>query len=88
MQKNNMAELLKRQLWEELEQYEQSASNEEWDWKAVEAMLYLLDKYDPLEEGVVPSTEASWERFLKVAGRRELLPVGDGEPAPAQIRID
>ena len=67
MQKDIKRNSLKSKLKEELEWYTY-ASDEEYDEKAVESILYLLDRWEPLEEGTVPPVEESWKRFLKIAG--------------------
>ena len=64
-------------LGEKLKWYMLYASDEEYDEKAVESIMYLLDKWEPLEEGAVPPVEESWKRFLAVADRKELLPTED-----------
>ena len=68
---------MESKLREELEWYTMYASDEEYDWKAVESILYLLDRWEPLEEGTVPPVEESWKRFMMIADRKELLPVED-----------
>ncbi len=78
MQKDIKRNSLKSKLKEELEWYTY-ASDEEYDEKAVESILYLLDRWEPLEEGTVPPAEESWKRFLKIADRKELLPVEDAD---------
>ena len=78
MQKAIKRNSLKSKLKEELEWYTY-ASDEEYDEKAVESILYLLDRWEPLEEGTVPPAEESWKRFLKIADRKELLPVEDAD---------
>ena len=75
MQENEKRESMKSKLAEELKWYTLYASEEEYDEKAVESILYLLDRWEPLEKGTVPPVEESWKRFLQVAGREELLPV-------------
>lgn len=75
MQENEKRESMKSKLAEELKWYTLYASEEEYDEKAVESILYLLDRWEPLEKGTVPPVEESWKRFLQVAGRKELLPV-------------
>lgn len=80
MQKSNKNEALERKLKEELNWYILQASEEEYDEKAVESILYLLDRWDPIEDEVVPKKEEAWERFQQVIEQqRELLPV----PEPA-----
>ena len=75
--------MLKRELMEKLDWYTMYASEKEYDEKAVESILYLLDHIDPLEEGSVPSSEEAWERFRKrEENARELLPL-DGKEAAA-----
>lgn len=83
MQENNKEKLLKRELKEKLDWYTMYASEEEYDEKAVESILYLLDNVDPLEEGCIPSSEEAWEQFCKMQGNaKELLPL-DGEEEEA-----
>ncbi len=77
MQENKKRELLESELREELNWYTLYATDEEYDQKAVDSIMYLLDRWEPLEEGTVPPVEESWKRFLKVAGRKELLPLED-----------
>lgn len=79
MQKNGKWESVEGRLRDELRWCTWHTSSEEFDVKAVESIMYLQDKWEPLEEGTVPPVEEAWERFLKVAGRKELLPVGDAE---------
>lgn len=81
IQENNDGRLLKRELKEKLDWYTLYASEEEYDEKAVESILYLLDNVDPLEEDCIPSSEEAWERFCRMQGNaKELLPL-DGEEA-------
>lgn len=76
MQENNKGKLLKRELKEKLDWYTMYASEEEYDEKAVESILYLLDNVDPLEKDSIPSSEEAWERFRKMQGNaKELLPL-------------
>ena len=42
----------------------------------MESILYLLDTWDPLEEGTVPSVDEAWERFQANKEKKEFLPVG------------
>lgn len=70
---------MESKLREELEWYTLYASDEEYDEKAVESILYLLDRWEPLEEGTIPPVEESWKRFLAIADRKELLPVEDAD---------
>ena len=46
-------------LGEKLKWYMLYASDEEYDEKAVESIMYLLDKWEPLEEGAVPPVDSS-----------------------------
>lgn len=52
------------ELYAQLEWYTKEASEEEFDSKAVESILYLLDVYEPMEETYTNVDEA-WERFEK-----------------------
>lgn len=67
---------IKKKLTRELDWYTLCASQEEYDEKAVESILYLLDTWDPLEEGTVPSADEAWERFQANKEKKEFLPVG------------
>lgn len=67
---------IKKKLSRELDWYTLCASQEEYDEKAVESILYLLDTWDPLEEGTVPSVDEAWERFQANKEKKEFLPVG------------
>ncbi|HBA46959.1 MAG TPA: hypothetical protein DCZ91_04005, partial [Lachnospiraceae bacterium] len=79
MQKDIKRNSLESKLKKELEWYTLYASDEEYDEKAVESILYLLDRWEPLEEGTIPPVEESWKRFLAIADRKELLPVEDAD---------
>lgn len=79
MQKDRKGNSMESKLREELEWYTLYASDEEYDEKAVESILYLLDRWEPLEEGTIPPVEESWKRFLAIADRKELLPVEDAD---------
>ena len=86
MQESKRKELLERNLKERLDWYTLYASESEYDVKAVESILYLLDTCEPLEEGIVPPKKEAWQRFLEMADKgQELLPVEDcmlpGKPA-------
>lgn len=70
---------LEKRLKDELEWYTLYASDEEYDEKAVESILYLLDRWEPLKKETVPSVEESWKRFLAIADKKELLPVEDAD---------
>lgn len=76
MQKSIRNEVLERKLKEELNWYTLHASEEEYDEKVVESILFLLDRWAPLEEGVVPEEKEAWEHFQEVLEQdQELLPV-------------
>lgn len=79
MQKDRKGNSMESKLREELEWYTLYASDEEYDEKAVESILYLLDRWEPLEEGTIPPVEESWKRFLAITDRKELLPVEDAD---------
>ncbi len=86
MQESKRKELLESNLKERLDWYTLYASESEYDVKAVESILYLLDTCEPLEEGIVPPKKEAWQRFLEMADKgQELLPVEDcmlpGKPA-------
>lgn len=57
------------------------ASEEEYDEKAVESILYLLDGMEPFREEDVPMPQESWEKFRKLVKERgEIdLPEAEGE---------
>lgn len=70
---------LEKELQARLDWYMSHAAGEEYDAKAVESILYLLDRVAPLEDGTVPSGEEAWERFQEIMdSREELLPLGLG----------
>lgn len=78
MQESKRKELLGSNLKERLDWYTLYASESEYDVKAVESILYLLDTCEPLEEGIVPPKKEAWQRFLEMADKgQELLPVED-----------
>ena len=88
MQKNINEKMLKRELKDKLDWYTMYASEKEYDEKAVESILYLLDHIDPLEEGSAPPPEEAWERFLKRKEKaRELLPLNGEEAAALREEI-
>lgn len=88
MQKKNNEKMLKRELKNKLDWYTMYASEKEYDEKAVEYILYLLDRIDPLEEGSIPVSDEAWERFLKgKENARELLPLNDEEAAALRDEI-
>ena len=76
MEKGNEAKtsqnrsLLAEELTKKLEWYTLYASEEEYDEKAVESILYLLDSLAPLEETEVSPSEEAWKRFQSLAQRR------------------
>lgn len=76
MQKDKDRDLLVRELKEKLDWYTLFASEEEYDAEAVESILYLLDRLEPIEENDIPRKSEAWERFQELACRQEeLLPV-------------
>lgn len=82
MQDNKNTEALEKELQERLDWYIAHAYGDEYDEKAVEYILYLLDSVAPLEEGVIPPRGEAWEDFRKAAEeQRELLPLEE-MPAP------
>lgn len=77
---------LEKELRERLEWYASHVGDEEYDEKAVEYILYLLDGLAPLEEGEIPSVEGAWERFQELAeDSQEILPV---EVEPSEMPSD
>ncbi len=75
--KMNKGNSLKKKLRKKLNWYTMYASGEEYDEKAVESILYLLDTLDPLDEADIPDENMEWEKFQKLAGQKELLPLGE-----------
>lgn len=71
-------DLLIKELKEKLDWYTLEASDEEYDEKAVESILYLLDRADPIEEKI-PRQEEAWERFRErvSGGEEEFLPLAE-----------
>ena len=63
-------ESLVRGLREKLDWYTFDASEEEYDEKAVESILYLLDRMEPLKEEEVPKLQKSWKQFQKLVKER------------------
>lgn len=63
-------ELLER-LQEKLDWYTDEASQEEYDAKAVESILYLLQTMCPVDEDIVPDEEAAWKSFECMVEMRE-----------------
>lgn len=54
-----------------LEWYTKEATEEEFDPKAVESILYLMDIYEPLEEQFV-NVDDAWARFEKRSGTQSI----------------
>ena len=59
MLENKKRDSLEKRLKDELDWYTLYASDEEYDEKAVESILYLLDRWEPLKEETVPPVEES-----------------------------
>ena len=69
---------LEKGLKEKLNWYTRYASEEEFDEKAVESILYLLDHTDPLEENTLHTPDEAWEKFQEIVkNQRELLPLSE-----------
>ncbi len=82
-------DLLIKELKEKLDWYTLEASDEEYDEKAVESILYLLDRADPIEEKI-PRQEEAWERFRErvSGGEAEFLPLAEtGEPGETGTEV-
>lgn len=82
-------DLLIKELKEKLDWYTLEASDEEYDEKAVESILYLLDRADPIEEKI-PRQEEAWERFKErvSGGEAEFLPLAEtGEPGETGTEV-
>ena len=76
MQENKDRDVLIKELKEKLDWYTWCASEEEYDAKAVESILYLLDRQQPVEEADIPAKSEAWERFEElVENQKELLPL-------------
>ena len=80
--KTDKGDSLKKRLKKELNWYTLYASKEEYDEKAVKSILYLLDTWDPLDEEDMPDVDEEWEKFQKIAERRELLPLSEAVSVP------
>lgn len=76
-------DLLIRELKEKLDWYTLYASEEEYDEKAVESILYLLDRAEPIAREDIPAQADAWERFKSLAAgqEEELLPLTEEEEA-------
>lgn len=74
IQENRKNEEFKETLRKRLEWYTYDASDEEFDEKAVESILYLLDECDPIPQEEMPDADEMWEKFQKIARERDLLP--------------
>lgn len=76
-------DLLVRELKEKLDWYTLYASEEEYDEKAVESILYLLDRAEPIAGEDIPAQADAWERFKSLAAgqEEELLPLTEEEEA-------
>lgn len=82
MQGNGNKGALARELREKLDWYIMAASEEEYDEKAVEYILYLLDSLEPPEEDIMPQTEEAWQRFRVLVGQRQRQ-ASQGKPVNA-----
>lgn len=57
-------------LKEKLNWYTMRASDEEYDEKAVESILYLLDQLEPLDKNEMPAADEAWGRFQDLLRER------------------
>lgn len=57
-------------LKEKLNWYTMRASDEEYDEKAVESILYLLDQLEPLDKNEMPAADEAWGRFQELLRER------------------
>ncbi len=57
-------------LKEKLNWYTMRASDEEYDEKAVESILYLLDQLEPLDKNEMPAADEAWGRFQNLLRER------------------
>lgn len=76
-------ESLVKGLRDKLEWYTMSASDEEYDERAVESILYLLDGLAPLEDEEKPEPEEAWGRFEALVRERE----GGNAAVTAEINV-
>ncbi len=60
-----------KELKDKLDWYTLYASEEEYDEKAVECILYLLESAEPLEKGAVVCADDAWRRFQGIVRERE-----------------
>jgi len=74
VEKKEDEKALLRQLKEKLNWYTMEASDEEYDEEAVESILCLLDRLEPVAEDAVPDVDDAWERFREMAEERGLGP--------------
>jgi len=73
---------LAEELKKKLEWYTLQASEEEYDEKAVESILYLLDNMKPIKEEDAPQADKAWEQFQKYVKQCE------GTEAACELGID
>lgn len=71
MRENKGKDPLTRELKKKLDWYVMEASDEEYDEKAVEYILYLLDSLEPFGEEEMPQTNYFWQRFLTLVQQRQ-----------------
>lgn len=84
MQENKDRDVLIKELKEKLDWYTWCASEEEYDAKAVESILYLLDRQQPVEEADIPAKSEAWERFEELMeNQKELLPLPEAVESEA-----
>lgn len=79
MQESGNKGLLARELEQMLDWYITEASEEEYDEKAVEYILYLLDSLDPLDEDKIPQIDDAWQSFGILVERRRQQDLRDKE---------
>jgi len=75
-EKNQEREALARELKEQLNWYTLYASDEEYDERAVESILYLLDRLEPFDEKEMPQSDEAWERFQELVKQRKGIDSG------------
>ena len=68
---HNMDETIK-ELQKKLDWYTDEATEEEFDAKEVEAILYLLDKWVPIDEEQIPDVDEAWQNFQKRISETEV----------------
>ncbi len=86
-ERNQERESLIKGLKDKLEWYTMCAADEEYDEKAVESILYLLDSLEPLEAVEEPEPEEAWGSFQAIVREREMRKLSEKAEVPGKLEM-